>query len=345
MILPRYLRCLALALLPALAACGAKGPPLPPLGHRPEPVAGFSARQQGGTLLLEGKLPELYTDGTKLEGTPDITVIRALPGGKPQVLRRIPAEEVGASPGGTLQLRIPMEEIFAEISAERVKLHLILKAPSGKASRPGKSVDVVRAEPPLPPGDVLAGNEESGVRLSWEAMSIEESVEYHVYRRQGEADPWEGPLGASGLTETSYLDRDVQFDTSYQYQVRSQVVDSKPVRESDAAPPLTVRREDRFPPDPPTEVRAVSVPGGIRIFWFPPESKDLAGFRLYRTVAGERRLLAELPADTGFYVDEEVRPGTGYSYSLSAVDGARPPNESPPSEPTEETLLDSEGSP
>ena len=176
-------------------------------------------------------------------------------------------------------------------------------------------------------------------------MSIEESVEYHVYRRQGEADPWEGPLGASGLTETSYLDRDVQFGTSYQYQVRSQVVDSKPVRESDAAPPLTVRREDRFPPDPPTEVRAVSVPGGIRIFWFPPESKDLAGFRLYRTVAGERRLLAELPADTGFYVDEEVRPGTGYSYSLSAVDGARPPNESPPSEPTEETLLDSEGSP
>jgi hypothetical protein len=345
LILPRYLRCLALALLPALAACGAKGPPLPPLGHRPEPVAGLSARQQGGTLLLEGKLPELYTDGAELEGTPDIAVVRVLPGGKPQELRRIPAEEVGASPGGTLQLRIPMEEIFAEISAERVKLHLILEAPSGKASRPGRSVDVVRAEPPPPPGGVLAGNQESGVRLSWEAVSMEESVEYHVYRRQGEAGPWQGPLGAGGLTETSYLDRDVQFDTSYQYQVRSQVVDSKPVRESDAASPLTVRREDRFPPDPPTAVRAVSVPGGIRIFWFPPESTDLAGFRLYRTAAGERRLLAELPADTGFYLDQEARPGTGYTYSLIAVDGARPPNESPLSEPTEETLVDAEGSP
>ncbi len=345
MTLPRYLRFLFLALLPALAACGAKGPPLPPLGHRPEPVVGLSARQQGGTLLLEGRLPELYTDGAELEGTPDITVVRVLPGGKPQTLRRIPAEEVGANPGGVLQLRIPMEEIFAGLSAERVKLHLILRTPSGKASRPGKIVDVVRADAPPRPGGVHADNEESGVRLSWEAVSTEESVEYHVYRRPDQTGPWQGPLGGGGLSETSYLDRDVEFDSSYQYQVRSQVVDSKPVRESDAASPLTVRREDRFPPDPPTAVRAVSVPGGIRIFWFPPESTDLAGFRLYRTAAGERRLLAELPADTGFYVDEEARLGTGYTYSLIALDGARPPNESALSEPTEETLVDAEGSP
>ena len=31
--------------------------------------------------------------------------------------------------------------------------------------------------------------------------------------------------------------------------------------------------------------------------------------------------------------------------AVIAVDGARPPNESPPSEPTEETLVDAEGSP
>jgi hypothetical protein len=341
--LPRQLRCLSLVLLPALAACGAKGPPLPPLGHRPEPVAGLSARQQGGTLLLEGKLPDLYTDGVELEQTPDITVVRALPGGKPQTLRRIPAGEVGASPGGTVQLRLPMEEVFADISAERVQLHLILKAPEGKPSRPGKSVDVVRGEAPPPPGKIVVANEQAGVRLTWEAVSMEGSAEYHVYRRQGEAGPWQGPLGDSGLTETSYLDRDVLFGTSYQYQVRSQVADSKPVRESGAVSPVTMRREDRFPPDPPTAVRAVSVPGGIRIFWFPPESADLAGFRLYRMTAGERRLLAEVPGDTGFYVDREVRAGTGYTYLLSAVDGAQPPNESPLSEPTEETLMDAEG--
>jgi len=334
-----------LALLPVLAACGAKGPPLPPLGHRPGPVAGLSARQQGDTLLLQGKLPDVYTDGAELDQTPDITVVRALSGGKPQTLRRIPAEEVGALPGGTLQLRIPMDEIFAGISVERVKLQLILKVPNGKASRPGRGVDVVRAEAPPPPGDVVAANEEPGVRLSWEAVPTEGSVEYHVYRRQGESGPWHGPLGGGGLQETSYLDGEVQLDITYQYQVRSQVVDSTPVRESDAASPLTVRREDRFPPDPPTAVRAVSVPGGIRIFWFPPESSDLAGYRLYRTVAAEHRLLAELPADIGFYVDEEVLPGTGYTYSLSAVDGVRPPNESPRSEPTEEIRVDAEAGP
>ncbi len=345
MTLPRHLRYLSLALLPALAACGVKGPPLPPLGHRPVPVAGFSARQQGSTLLLEGKLPDVYTDGVKLEQTPELTVVRELPGGKPQTLRRIPADEVGALPGGTLQLSIPMEEIFGGISAERVTLHLILKTANGKASRPGRSVEVVRAEAPPPPRGVLAGNEEPGVRLSWDAVSAEGSVEYHVYRRQGASGPWQGPLGGHGLKETTYLDRAVQFNLSYQYQVRSQVVDSQPVRESDAAEPLTVRRVDQFPPDPPTAVRAVSVPGGIRIFWFPPESADLAGFRLYRTVAGERRLLVELPADAGFYVDEEVRSGTGYRYSLSAVDGAVAPNESPLSGATEEARVDAEGGP
>lgn len=336
----RPLRCLSLALLAVLAACGAKGPPLPPLGHRPGPVAGLSARQQGSTLLLEGKLPEVYTDGVELEQTPDITVVRALFGGKPQMLRRIPAEEVGALPGGILQLRIPMEEIFDGISAERVQLQLILRVANGKASRPGRSVDVVRAEAPPPPGGVLAGNEEPGVRLSWEAVSTEGSVEYHVYRRQGTSGPWQGPLGGGGLKETSYLDRTVEFNISYQYQVRSQVVDSNPVRESDAALPLTVRREDRFAPDPPTAVRAVLVAKGVRIFWFPPESADLRGYRLYRTVAAAHRLLAELPADIGFYVDEEVRPGIGYMYSLSAVDGAQPPNESPRSEATEEIRVD-----
>jgi hypothetical protein len=327
-----------------LAGCGAKGPPLPPLGHRPEPVAGLKVRQQGDALLLEGKLPDLYTDGAELKATPEITITRVLPGGKPQVLRRVPAGEVGAAPGERMQLRLSMEEVFGDITAERVSLQLVLKAAEGRPSRPGRPVDVVRGSPPPPPAGLVAENREDGILLTWQAGADEGSeLEYQIYRRQEPSQPWDGPLSGESIAETSYLDREVQLG-SYQYQVRSRLVDAEPVRESEAGQAVTVLREDRFAPGVPAAVRAVSAPGGIRVFWFPPESADLGGFRLYRTADGMQHLRTELPADATFFVDREVRPGIGYRYSVSAVDRAEPPNESAPSASTEEVAID-EGAP
>jgi hypothetical protein len=296
-------------------------------------------------LLHEAATTETYTDEVPLEETPTITVVRTLHGGKPRKLRRIPAEEVGADPGGRMQLRLPMEEVFRDLKAERVTLHLILEGSEGRPSRPGKSVDVVRGEPPAPPVAISAANEEAGVRLSWQPPAdVATTLEYHVYRREDAAGPWEGPLGGP-MSGTTYLDRDVQFQHSYEYQVRSLAVKETPVRESDAAQPVSVRREDRYPPEPPTAVRAVAVPGGIRVFWFPPESADLAGFHLYRAMAGKRQLLVRLPAHSTFHIDEDVTPGVVYTYSVSALDGAEPPNESRSSEPTEEIATEAEAEP
>ena len=75
-------------------------------------------------------------------------------------------------------------------------------------------------------------------------------------------------------------------------------------------------------------------PDGIRLFWFPPTDPDLAGYRVYRHTdeGGEPVRLAELPADLPFHLDRDVTPGVRYTYTVTAVDDALPPNESPHSE-------------
>ena len=60
-------------------------------------------------------------------------------------------------------------------------------------------------------------------------------------------------------------------------------------------------------------------------------------FRLYRRDGGVSRLLAEVAADVTFHLDRSASPGTRHTYTVTAVDGADPPNESDASPPVTET--------
>ena len=69
-----------------------------------------------------------------------------------------------------------------------------------------------------------------------------------------------------------------------------------------------------------------------------PRDPDVAGFRLYRRAEEETsaRLVADLPAEVPSYLDRNVRAGTRYVYTVTAVDDQTPPNESEASEPATE---------
>ena len=62
--------------------------------------------------------------------------------------------------------------------------------------------------------------------------------------------------------------------------------------------------------------------------------ETLAGVILVRP---GRTVLAELAADVRFHLDRDASPGTRYTYTVTAVDGADPPNESDASQPVSET--------
>lgn len=110
------------------------------------------------------------------------------------------------------------------------------------------------------------------------------------------------------------------------------------VVESVPSPVTCVTPVDTFPPAPPTELAAVASEGAISLIWEPSPAADLAGYRVLRAEAGGelQPLTGEVIKDTT-YRDETVQPGVRYIYAVIAVDTAKPPNTSVPSNRVEET--------
>jgi hypothetical protein len=290
--------------------------------------------QRGDRILVSFELPTRRADGEPLPGTPTIDVLRSTPGGRPELLRRFRPDAVAVGPGGAARVEVPVADLFAGLSADRVWLQVEVRAGEGKPSRPSEPVPVPRAEPPPAPTGLRAEDTRDGLRLSWDPPPPGgQDVGYNVYRRAAPGEPWGAPRNREPVREGEFLDADATFGAAYEYQVRAVAAGAVPVRESGPAEVGPVERRDRYPPGPPAAVRAVAGPDGMRVFWFPPPDADLAGFRLYRSSPEslEARLVAEVPRETLMFLDRDVVTGVAYTYRLTAIDG--PGNESDPSEP------------
>ncbi len=148
------------------------------------------------------------------------------------------------------------------------------------------------------------------------------------------------------------LDHTAQKNSTYRYTARRvlTVTLAGHVLElrSPISPPVTFTLHDIFPPHTPTGLEAV--PGGlsptdrsIDLSWTPDSDADLAGYFVYRqdidstgAVAATATRLNQTPVVGPAYRDQTAKPGHRYAYRVSAVDQAG--NESPRSEPVQETL-------
>ena len=78
--------------------------------------------------------------------------------------------------------------------------------------------------------------------------------------------------------------------------------------------------EDTFPPAAPSGLRAAAAPNSVELSWERQEEPDLAGYRIYRALAGgafER--LAEV-SQVPSYSDHAVEHGKTYRYAITAFD-------------------------
>ncbi len=138
----------------------------------------------------------------------------------------------------------------------------------------------------------------------------------------------------AGVTE--WLDRSARYGNRYVYTVlalaaRAPDVESAPQAERE------VDYQDRFPPATPRGLRALALPGEVRLLWEASPDPDLAGYRLER--AGAEGAFAPVQPDliTGLEFTDGGRPAdTVFRYRVVAVDHTG--NASPPSRAVEVRL-------
>jgi predicted small lipoprotein YifL len=151
---------------------------------------------------------------------------------------------------------------------------------------------------------------------------------FNVFRSEG-GNP--AVQANSSLLETSELqDKDFQFGRAYRYFVRATIL-SKPPQESDDSETVDVTAKDIFPPAPPSGLTTIGGPDFIALSWEGNREPDLAGYRVWRRLAGEGEfaVLATLKEVESSYSDKEVEKSRRYEYAITALDAAG--NESPKS--------------
>ncbi|MDA8165907.1 MAG: fibronectin type III domain-containing protein, partial [Desulfobacteraceae bacterium] len=139
------------------------------------------------------------------------------------------------------------------------------------------------------------------------------------------------PLG-SPVDEPRYVDHKVRNGVTYRYRVRA----LRPVEETYLgglpSEPVTATPRDLTPPAPPRELIALKTPEGVRLVWAAGAEPDLAGYRIYRRIGSETAVrIGEVSVPNTSFIDREPPTRGRVFYTVTAIDTAQPPNESPPS--------------
>ena len=361
-----------------VVACGKKGPPRAPIKILPPPPGNFAVRQIGdGVVVAADLLPGAAGEASAPVAEAQILRMPATSGLQPgavsnryllqQFLRQ--ARPVASLSGDDLRralvggrLVYRDDEPVAQVGAgARFMYSMVLIGPEGKRSSLPLPALIELVEAPPPPSDLELEVAEGEVRLEWAPGPAEES-RYNVYRGPaGAGRPPEQPVNRAPLTEPLYIDTTFRYGETYRYFVRAVAVAGLPMRESADGQAREVQPLDRFPPAAPTGLAVAAEGNVLRLYWFPNDEPDLAGYRLYRrkepgaepgeeekppAALGEPpQLIGEVPLAETSYSDTTAVPGVRYHYAVTAIDSASHPNESPRSEGRSDMLPPAEQPP
>jgi hypothetical protein len=188
----------------------------------------------------------------------------------------------------------------------------------GERSELSNQMSLVPKTPPEPPEQMSTTARADGVLVEW--APVPGALGYAVYRRNAQEKSHGLPVHAGGPDERSWLDNTAQFGQSYIYAVTS-FSERDPFIESAITSEREVRYQDRFPPPPPSDLVALAEAGRIRLVWKASDADDLAGYLVYRRgPEGEFRRVTGKPLSAAEYADTDVKPGTAYSYRVTAID-------------------------
>lgn len=198
------------------------------------------------------------------------------------------------------------------------------------------------------PNALLAAATQEAVKLSWTAptTNVDGSTPlsllgYYVYRSNSATESAKA-LNKTPITTTTFEDEFFEFGKDYFYFVRAVSVgtQAEPV-ESGESNIVRFRPVDTFPPSPPAAITIAASPTTISIFFAVNPEKDVAGYRVYRTLdqsedKAKWQLLTPELLKTNTFQDTRVEAAKKYFYYLTAIDQAG--NISEPSDVVSETI-------
>ena len=347
----------------ALSGCATPGSPSLPSLNLPQPPTDLVASRRGNKVDLEWTLPHKNSDRTLIKHNPTSRVCRhegttlmahctvvaeiAPPTPKPAERQK------GEAPPGAVRIHyvdtLPPElglqdpAGFVMYGVEEVNAH-------GRSAGISNQVAIPVAPTIAPPDKVSAEVSADGVRVSWSgpappAPPAAVTYLYRVMRR---------PVGAAAYividdiapsASGSYLDKTFAWEQKYEYRITtlSQVqAKGRTVGvEGEDSPSVEVFTHDIYPPAQPSGLQAVFSSVGQKPFidltWAPNQESDLAGYNVYRWLAGgQAQKLNPQLVQTSSYRDQNVEPGKQYFYAVSAVDLRG--NESPRSAEASESV-------
>lgn len=348
------------ALSIAVAACGKRRPPLPPVERVQQRTESLSGAQQGNQVILSWPAPRRNAPDSSVQSIRRIDVYRLAE--KPGTPIALTEEEFAAR--STLIGSVTFEQIqnagenltytdTLELAGQPTRLRYALRYVNASGQRASFS-NFLSIEPAAriaqPPVLQNATVTEDAINLTWQAPSanIDGSTPvnllgFNVYRLdETQTEPAQTPINSQLVSGTQYSDKNFKFGNNYRYIVRSVSLGTEGAQvESLNSNSAAVEPRDTFAPSAPTSPSVAAAPGRLSIFFAANPESDIAGYNIYRSTdpnlqKGSWTKLNQTLLTRTTFQDERVESGRKYYYYITAVDQAG--NVSPPSEVVSETV-------
>ncbi len=330
---------IASIILTSLPGCGYKDQPIPPQQVIPLPITDLRYQLGESGVTLSWSYPVETVTGRDIVDITNFKIYRAVI--SPQdycPTCPVPFAAPVIIPGNAVSGEVPKTSTYKAILLRPGNMYLFkVRSVAGwwAESKDSNIVSFYWQVPPMAATGLTASPGDSSITLNWQPATtkfdntpVSGIIRYQVYRGIGGGQFQ--PL-AEPVAKTSFVDNDVVNDRKYFYQIQTLAVYQKGVVGGGRTDSVSVSPLDLTPPPIPVGIRVISTDAGVRIFWEPVKSDDLAAYLIHRRFENEDtpEMIGRVKVPFLMYMDMEV-PGKSIKvfYSVSSVDDSIAGNES-----------------
>ncbi len=322
-----------------MGGCGYKNKPVPPANVVPQSIEDLHYSVSDKGVRLNWSYPVETIKGTVLTEIDSFELFLAeIPLDKYCSSCPIPFAEPIDLPGGESiegEVRKQGKYDFTLLQSAYKYFFKVRSRTSWWASSDDSNViTFIWFEPAAAPEKITAIPGDSEIALNWKSVTtlrdgkpVTMPLKYQVFRSVG-GKGFE--KAGEPLTATRFVDRQVRNGQKYFYTVQSLLVHGEEFVNGTISDEIASTPVDLTPPLPPQGVTAVWTDGGIKIFWDENSSADFGGYRVYRRDADKEsyELLGNVDPAYTIFVDSQAKNNKRYYWAVTAIDQAKPANES-----------------